>query len=419
MRENIYMVYIKQNNGKFRAWKSDTEQIEIINRLPNDTSNFYLAKSTKGYTDSDEDLARYGRDIKIACDELKTSKDITFDYITPYKRKDNTLMARTHQKNIETVFNMLATITNPLTNEKIRNYAHHEPITYEEHQWFSKCNNGGLQYSTTGIYDSYGYDFSNYYGSILASTEFKIPTKAGKPRKFTVIPKYLHFGFYNVKIECDNPDFKKIFAFSKDNVYTSYSLEFAQKVQDRFNIKIELVQDVEFNAYTYLKECLISSSEIFKKWHETILKLKKQFPKNILIKMLSSSLWGHLSRKNAIRRTEEEIEEQNLSIGISDKADYIIQDYVINDDGSAYYKLINSKNPYFYNLRLKPFITSFGRVKTGSIALNHIEKVLRIHTDSICYDEKMNLNIENFIPEDKTTGIIEFKNINNYTKIDF
>jgi hypothetical protein len=68
---------------------------------------------------------------------------------------------------------------------------------------------------------------------------------------------------------------------------------------------------------------------------------------------------------------------------------------------------------------MKPFVVSFGRVKTANVALLNIEKVIRIHTDGIAFSEEQNFNIEHFIPEAKTTGLMELTNIRDYKKIDF
>jgi hypothetical protein len=104
---------------------------------------------------------------------------------------------------------------------------------------------------------------------------------------------------------------------------------------------------------------------------------------------------------------------------LTDKADYIIKSFDTDDNGSSWYKLIDAKKPYFWNIRLKPFVTSFGRMKTAKVALLNIEKVIRIHTDGLAFSEEQNFEIAGLIPEDKTTGLIEFVNISNYSKIDF
>jgi len=66
---------------------------------------------------------------------------------------------------------------------------------------------------------------------------------------------------------------------------------------------------------------------------------------------------------------------------------------------------------------LKPFITAHGRNMTARIVSEHIEDVLRVHTDGICFNKPLTQSIDNFVSEDKTTGLIEFTNINKYKKL--
>lgn len=394
-----YIIYYKLQNKNFRSWNSKTDTYSEIKRLPNNISKF---KMTKGYEPIDEDLKRYGQDLYLASEELKTTKLITFDYIKPFTTKDGKVCPRTHFSNIETIFKMLSK----------GKYEHHEPISSIEHNWFERCYNAGLQYTDIGTFDCYGYDFKNYYGSILASKDFKIPNKGGRQYRLNKLTSVIRTGFYNVKITSNDPNIKKIFAFSKENVYTSIDVKFALELKNTYNIDIdiELITDVEFNVYIYPLDTLENSNKIFDKWYNTIVQLKKEFPKNILLKMLSSSLWGHLSKFNWKTISENKLDEIN-------EDDWNIDDIFFTDDGTQFYKLINKIKPYFYNLRLKPFITAYGRVKTAKIALLNIDNVLRIHTDGIVFNKEQTFKIDNLIPENKTTGKIEFKNINNYFKV--
>jgi hypothetical protein len=179
---------------------------------------------------------------------------------------------------------------------------------------------------------------------------------------------------------------------------------------------MELNQTIHNNAYIYKLDNQTSGNKIFDRWYNTILVLKKEYPKNILIKMMSSSLWGHLQISNIKYLPEEEAEK--LDIGMNGTEDYHIVNYVYKEDGKSYYKLRDNKKPYKYNIRLKPFITAMGRIKTAKVALMNLDKVIRIHTDGVVFSEPQEFYIDNFIPENKTTGLIHFKNINNYQRVD-
>jgi hypothetical protein len=133
--------------------------------------------------------------------------------------------------------------------------------------------------------------------------------------------------------------------------------------------------------------------------------------------MLSSSLWGHLSKRNIKCIDEDKLHTLEGTVGMKITNDYIIQDYVTKANDTSYYKLMKGSKPYVFNMRLKPFITAYGRVQTARIALQHIDSVVRIHTDGICFNKALPTPIKNFNPEDKTTGHIEFKSVNTYTKL--
>jgi len=106
-----------------------------------------------------------------------------------------------------------------------------------------------------------------------------------------------------------------------------------------------------------------------------------------------------------------------MNIGLGSDAEYIVIDYITPENGESYYKLQNAKKPYAYNIRLKPWITSYGRIKTAKIILDHLDDVVRVHTDGVVFNKPKDLNIEGFIPEKKTTGKIHFKNLNDYHHI--
>lgn len=410
MNNSDYIVHYKKADGSYRVWYSKTEEIITLVKIPKNISQFYI---TKGYDPTDTDLRRYGKDLYDASEELKKSKVISFDYISPYFMKDkNDYMFRSHTSNIESIFKMKCK----------GKYEHHQDINMIESSWFDKCYNGGLIYTVKGCHNCYGYDYSNYYASILSSDDFIIPICKGKEQYIRRFQKKIKTGFYNVFINSDDPTVQKIFPFSDNHVYTSISLKFALELQKTYDISIELNLNCKKNCYIYpfytLDEnekkinALVSGDKIFKRWYNTIIELKKEFPNNMLTKLLSSSLWGHLSKKNKIYKSEE---EGDKLLNDPDNP-YDILETTHNNDGTMFYTLIHTQQPYKYNIRLKPFITAYGRIKTAKTALMQIDDVLRIHTDGIIFSKPFEHNIQNFIPEKKTTGQITFNNINDYIK---
>ena len=101
-------------------------------------------------------------------------------------------------------------------------------------------------------------------------------------------------------------------------------------------------------------------------------------------------------------------------MGFTDDFKFKIIDVVMHEDDRLNYKIIDVNKPYKYNIRLKPFITAYGRIRTARVALENLDNVVRIHTDGIVFDKPITTDLPNFIPEKKTTGHIQFNSVNDY-----
>ena len=191
---------------------------------------------------------------------------------------------------------------------------------------------------------------------------------------------------------------------------------FAYKHKEQFQFKFSFWEEEDgYNSFVYededidLPNCR-PSSYFFGKWLTQLTDMRKVHPKNKLLKHLLSSLWGHLCRSRTITKTYQQIQNEDLDVGDKDN-EYEIIDHVYNDDGEDYYKLKISSQPYYYGLgRIKPFLTAKVRNKTATLALKNIDKVIRIHTDNVTFSQPQDIsNIEHLYPEDKTTGILEWR----------
>lgn len=429
---------------KFWVYNNKSKTLEELNILPKNISSFYLikyAKCVKKYGKENIDiivnnqdkeeikkiLKKYVKEIMKNREELLNFKDINFDIlqgingssrnlnILPKKFFEYLLVKRMN-KNINGICRY---IEEPYKyTEKL------EDITLDEYNLFENCYNGGMLYlKKPGIYNCYGYDYKNCYGSVLGNKNntltlnsieynFMISEKCGELKTIEKLNKRLQYGLYKVKITSKNEMFNKFFHFNKNNVYTHYDIQLARDCMNEFNgIEIHLL-NVENNAYVYESKKLIKTHYIFGKWFDKITELKKDLKNNTLIKFLSSSLWGFLSKKNLKILTEEEM-FNNIDY------EYDIID-IFNQDGDNLYKILPlNQKIYNTNFRLKPFITSFVRVKMFKTIMdnNLFMNVIRIHTDGIVLDTKYNFLLydNEIIEEDKTTGTMEFKGINDYT----
>lgn len=305
-----------------------------------------------------------------------------------------------------------------------------DDITYKEFSFYEKCPNSGLMsfddtYKDKTV-DCYGYDYSAFYPNCLLKID--LPTKQGKRRKLQSLDyDNLDYGIYHVKITCDDKRFKKIFMFSRHNHYTHYSLSFAHKFKDKFNVKMELVIDGNYNGLIYTVDKLVDSKDVFKKWFSDTSELKANYPKNKLVKRLMSSLWGSLTAFN--RECYEDIEDLDISeLTDEDPTEYKLLDEKRYADNSkefgvrTVYYIIPSNKPYKNNLaRLKPFLVSYCRSYVARMIMkeNLLDNVIRIHTDGIMLNKQYDFTHLKYYPkpEDKSTGKIHFKNVINYEKV--
>jgi hypothetical protein len=96
----------------------------------------------------------------------------------------------------------------------------------------------------------------------------------------------------------------------------------------------------------------------------------KEIPEcKILIKLISSSLWGRLAEFNKIYKTDEQIQEENLDVSLKydPKHKYYIRSVKTNRKGDDLCELVNSK---------KPFLLAQSRLMTGKVAIKYIDDVV-------------------------------------------
>ena len=393
------MKFYYKIGDNYRIYDITTKKYETVEELTyKKTANFYVFD---GYN-SDEGLVKFARHFRDWANEINTL--IKFDYTK----------CRDHASAINQIYKFNC----PRLNE-------FEDIDMIEFNWIEKCNNGGLQIlRSTEKQECFGYDFKACYLSILGKSElrFDIPLKRGKEYKLTELGDMykLKTGYYRVKITSDDKRF--LFAFSKDNVYTSISLYYALKCKKNgLNINIELIQDDQPNSYIYgstAKEGIHSSSYVFNQLYEKLMSLKIEFPKNKLVKFICSSLWGTIAQfKKKFKSIDQIIEyDINASTDINDtESDYWIRSF------DNKYELISRNKPYERNCaRIKAFLVSKSREIIANIGMLHIDDVVRIHTDSVTFNKKHDDVMTAFktypdlIPEDKITGVLEFQSVNSY-----
>lgn len=355
----------------------------------------------KGYDASDAGLKKYRDDFQECVKQLfKNDTNVTVHYRQYY----------THKIAVIQTFKRFCK----------GKYENHTLIRAKETKWFGKSPNGGQMFCEPGIYDCTGMDFRGFFPSLMVDNKFKIPSKNGKEKTINKLPqrRKVKPGFYRVKITSINPNAKKIFTFSKHHTYTHISLKFAMKNKKKFDFNIELIEE-ENNAYIYKKKDMVYCKDIFNDWYNNMMKLKLAFPKNMLVKHLMSSLWGALSEKNIITRTtEEQLTEGNYNWGMTDEFEWEAIEETYNRDGTSYYTLLKTENGFKHNIRLMPFLLALSRNKVAEIAMKDINNVVRIQTDNVTFKVKPSFPLpSNLLLEEKTSGHIEWINVNNCNHI--
>jgi len=413
-----YYTYFEIGNSKnYRMWNSLTNDVFTVERLSNNKNQFYLP-SKLGYESTDEDLIKFGQELKKDADELAldpifaASKN-SFHYIQEFQFKNGDKFYRSHNRNVMSFFNLFSP---KAIVESFENYSLTEVKYYED------CYNGSLQFCEPGTYQSYGYDYSNQYGRCLAAKHFEFPMSQGTEKYISKLPNKnkIEFGIYRVIITSNDPNIRKVFSFSKKHTYTHTDIIHAINLKEiGFEINIDLRTDLDKNCLIYTKNQLIDGDKVFGKWCKTITDLKKKYPKNMLLKFLGSSLWGHLSEFNEKRIDKSEIDNYSMDWEDNEDVEWIIQDKHYKKDGSFFYTVVNRLQPYKTNFRLKPFITSFCRMKIATTALLDIDNVIRIHTDNVTLKEPLDLDMASkyLLPEKKTTGLICWRSVNDYEKL--
>jgi predicted membrane-bound dolichyl-phosphate-mannose-protein mannosyltransferase len=108
----------------------------------------------------------------------------------------------------------------------------------------------------------------------MASDLFQFSKCKGRLRTLTKLEivdgkiKNIKDGMYKVNITSNDNRFKKIFGFSRKNVYTHTSIFFAMYCirEEGYDVKIELVNEKN-NCYIYDKEDIVNGCSVFSYWH--------------------------------------------------------------------------------------------------------------------------------------------------------
>lgn len=393
MEDDEY-VYLDNKTNEFGRHKCyDTKQTTIYNYF----------ELFKNYEKTHDDLKKFQEKFRIDCDELHK-------YDIQYEKYFN------HYNAVKLVFQRYS--TNNLKKYIIQD------VNINEYEFAENCYNAGIIHLDDNyknkITECFGFDYISFYPNILINKDLFIPKyQASKIFIDNIDFMNLKFGIYRVNITSNHPNIKKVFCFSKKGYYAHYSLKFIYKHRERFNVKIELNTNCDYNAIIYEDKDLIPASHIFLNWFNKLIKIKQNCKGNILIKHLLSSLWGSLCKFDVQYVSDSELE--NLDCGIDNLQEYKLLDYQVMGNGYSRNKIIKTSKPYeHYLARLKPYVLALSRNIMAEFILENdlLENVIRIHTDGVCLNCELEFPTDGYYPilEEKTTGKIKWNNVNDYIK---
>jgi len=363
-----------------------------------------------GYENNKDGLRKYKKDFNEQCNELKSIS------IKTKSKKYFSINYKKYFNHNDAVYHNWKYY---IQADIIKMF---EPIKRTEFYIMERCYNAGLitlnlDYKEK-VTKCFSRDFSSYYSNLLVG--MKIPFEEGKT--YTLHKKDIEFGklkygIYRVQITYTNVQFSNVFNPSTEHHYTSTILNSVYKYKDYFGLKFKLLkadETYDYNALIYEYDQLMDGKMLFGNWLKDMLSVKAKIPKNKLLKHLLSSLWGSLSRKRTIMKTYDQIVEEGLDVSCDNTGQYEILEHYFKDDGKDYYKLRSCLEPYHYGLaRIKPFLVARGRNLIATLAMKNIDNVVRLHTDSVCFSEPMDVShIENLLPEPKSTGNLKWTKVN-------
>lgn len=398
--ENKKIFYIDDNDDKLK-----TMDLFNLNKPENKLHSFRLFED---YEKSHQDLIRFKKDFNVWVEEIKKVK-----LQVGRKKKFYKLDYKKYYSHNDAVYFYF---TSKLCKEKLELF---DNVSEDEFYIFERCVNSGLiclnlEYKNKPT-KCFGYDFSRFYTNLLIN--LRIPIKPGKKYNLKSVEfGNLKFGIYRIKINYTNQKFTNIFNFSSENHYTSSTLNYLNIVKDKYGLTFELLtdDDYDYNAFLYEEKDLVRGKTLFNDWFVSLEKIRKEFPKNRLLKHLMTSLWGTISSYKKLYINIDESENYDVTyLNDQDQSEFKIIKSL-----DTQYKIVKSNDAYNYPLaRIKPFLTAFGRLKIMKFIheFEIEENLIRIHTDGLVLNknidfEKLNLNKYVPKPEDKTTGLINFHN---------
>ena len=259
-----------------------------------------------------------------------------------------------------------------------------EELTEMETKWLISCNHGQMTYvETADMKDNmfHSYDINSMYASLMRDVHFKIPIKQGTFMKLTKEYfdelKFYQYGIYRVQIDNDgHENTRKMFRFNANNYYTTIDLNTAKKLK----LKINLIEDEEYNFLSYGKGKTVTGSVLFKLFVDMLYKMRVETKNNDFKKILNL-LWGSLCATNVQTFQYDITKELNVNIDLNPDKVVILNQFFVRDN---IFKIEYCKKTDYFKYpwaRLKCFILAFGRKKITEIIEPYLGSIVSLNCD--------------------------------------
>jgi hypothetical protein len=284
-----------------------------------------------------------------------------------------------------------------------------EPLTELETKWLINTNHGQMVYKdkTKDLKDLHSYDINSMYASLLRNVYFKIPIKQGTFMKLTRAEfyeaKFYKYGIYRVEIENDGkPNTRKMFRFNHNNYYTTTDLNMATKLK----LKINLMENEEFNFLSYGKGTTTTGSVLFKSFVDMLYKMRMEHKNNDFKKILNL-LWGTLCSTNIHTFQYDITKDLDVNINLDPDRHIILNQFFVREN---IFKLEYCKKDDYFKYpwaRMKCFLLALGRQTITRIIEPYLENIMDLNTDGFkSIIELENIELGDGVGELRYEGIV-------------
>ena len=249
-------------------------------------------------------------------------------------------------------------------------------IHQAEGQIISNATTAGIIFTDDYEGPAYKHDYVSQYPSIMNSKQL-FPIGEGEFMNITrsefkeMQGTFFKYGIYHVLIKCD-PSKKKLFRTIKSNWYTHIDLTRAKEL----NLTMKLSTSDQPNFLYYSREKLLAGTELFKNYVDFVFPLKQN--KVNRAKKILNVLWGGLCQRKYKKANINNTSKEFYTIANDNELDSIKP----FDDNTTHIETYSNDNRFKTGFaRIGAFLTSKGRSIISKTMEEHIDSIIRCHTD--------------------------------------